>query len=490
MLKMITRNVGLFFMPMLSLGQGYVVASDALLLEGYAKGIVHIKTHGTVGALEPPIDSTGSGFIVDKQQGLIATNEHVVASHCVASYKITFSNGRILEAHLRHVDPLVDFAFLQVDPEVLKVMDVKELPFAKEAPKIGELLSVVSSSAGHAFSMHEARLTNLYDFQGFFSCQSYGLSSSLKGGSSGAPFLNALGQVVAFNYAGDDSGHNWAVPIFYLQDALASVKNAERPSRLWTGVNLSPTPLDDLHRFSDFPQEEIAPYGLRHPDAKTKALKVTSVLGGTPAAGRLELGDVLWSVNGQEVAADHYLFDKIVNGSKGAVKLVLWRQGQLIESEIEPLDLYTVQPNKMMTFAGATFFQADLYASFFWGVERETFMMANVSPDSIFAALSGFSDAKAGISIVRLNSQALTSFEQLENQLILLRNKKNFNVEVRLPFCTSYNERKFLNTRDTRGLSVENDFPPANPIVYVRDSFFRWSVRPHAHEALSSAENL
>ena len=444
-----------------------------------SKGVVSISTRATVATLNLPGEFSGTGFIVDKARGIIATNEHVVDSTSVTTLKVTFHNGRKLDARVLYVDPLVDFAFVQVPPESLKDMDIAALLLAKDEPQIGTQVTIVGSNEGYQFSVHEGQITNLYDTTGFFSHRYYGLSSNTRGGSSGSPLVDARGQVIAIKSAGSDGGHNFAIPSLYLRDALMRVQEGRRPLRRWTGLSARPVSLDDAHRFYHFPEKEIDGYAARHVEAKSQALVVLKCLGGTPSSSAFQLGDVIWRVNGQEIGADHYLLDKIVNQTEGPLTFQVWRGEKLIELTVAALDLYALQSNKIVTFGGAVFFKADHHAASFFGYDLGTILMANVSPNSIFSSVNISPEPQNYYvyPVVKLAGGApISSLEQLQAVLSSLKEIPYFSMEYKMPFWYGFDQRLFLNSRDPQMANIENYLAPADPVVYVRNEAFGWDV--------------
>ena len=103
-----------------------VAASTSLSAQGlwtdrlseFKSSVVNIeKSSEIVFATEEQGTSFGTGFIVDAELGLIATNAHVAGTS--PSYvKVHFHDGSFTEAWTLYYDPTHDFAFYQIDPDV------------------------------------------------------------------------------------------------------------------------------------------------------------------------------------------------------------------------------------------------------------------------------------------------------------------------------------------------------------------------------------
>jgi S1-C subfamily serine protease len=89
------------------------------LLDQVRKGVVIIKVK-SYASTQNDLNAkawSGTGFIVNLEKGLIATNHHVTGDMAVCTYEIKFSDGTTTTAKLNFFDPLLDFAFLNIDPK-------------------------------------------------------------------------------------------------------------------------------------------------------------------------------------------------------------------------------------------------------------------------------------------------------------------------------------------------------------------------------------
>ncbi|TIX35490.1 MAG: serine protease, partial [Mesorhizobium sp.] len=69
------------------------------------------------------VQSLGSGFVVDAEQGIVVTNNHVIAD--ADDIEVNFSDGVTLKATLVGTDTKTDVAVLKVDPKGHKLTAVK-----------------------------------------------------------------------------------------------------------------------------------------------------------------------------------------------------------------------------------------------------------------------------------------------------------------------------------------------------------------------------
>lgn len=80
--------------------------------------------------------TTGTGFVVDKERGIILTNRHLVTTGPVRAEAV-FMNKEEVELLPLYRDPVHDFAFYRFDPQALKYLELTEIPLAPHAAKVG-----------------------------------------------------------------------------------------------------------------------------------------------------------------------------------------------------------------------------------------------------------------------------------------------------------------------------------------------------------------
>ncbi|PIR41718.1 MAG: hypothetical protein COV30_02210 [Candidatus Yanofskybacteria bacterium CG10_big_fil_rev_8_21_14_0_10_37_15] len=106
----------------------------------------------------------GSGFLVDKENGLFYTNKHVsdmFNSFGRGSHKIYF-NGRFYNAKVVKVPPLRDAALVRITDSFDFSNFPEPAPFAKESAKIGDEV-FVEGFHPHPYLLIESNKNNNYD---------------------------------------------------------------------------------------------------------------------------------------------------------------------------------------------------------------------------------------------------------------------------------------------------------------------------------------
>ncbi|CAK7339048.1 unnamed protein product [Dovyalis caffra] len=251
---------------------------------------------------EVPSSGSATGFVVDKQRGIILTNRHVVGPGPVNAHAIFLSNEEI-PVHPIYKDPVHDFGFFSYDPGAIKFLNYEEIPLAPEAVSVGLEIRVIGNDSSEK------------------------AASGTKPGSSGSPIINKQGQAVALN-AGSSSSTMSAfyLPLERVVRALRLLQKCrDAYSNKWETVSIPRGTLQVTFHHKGF--DEICRLGLQ---------SETEQVPGCPAYSQLEPGDVLVCVNGEvtteflklETLLDDNVDQKVgLQIERGGISYMLHRAG-------------------------------------------------------------------------------------------------------------------------------------------------------------------
>ena len=297
--------------------------------------------------------SFATGFIVDAERGIIATNEHVTGKS--PSYvKINFYDGSFTQAKVLYYDPTHDFGFYQIDPASVKF----ELHAVKTDSwrnlSLGDELLLIGNNEKEEYSIKFGTVANLNVNKGSRHSTYIHTTFDRTGGSSGSPVWNTNGEVVAIHARGTDTS-SFELPIDYLLDTLVLLQEKTSIHRGEIGVDLELISIGEAIQHFGLPEtvrDEMEPSSSGTP----KVIQIESIVPRSTGTDTLRASDIIYRINGQLIGDDLYEFDKVLNGSvNGDVGLDIYRHGKSMGISLPVEDLEQKKVQRFVRFAGSIF---------------------------------------------------------------------------------------------------------------------------------------
>ncbi len=237
-------------------------------------------------------NSLGSGVILDRDQGLVLTNSHVIDK--ADKITVTLTDGRQLEAELVGTDPESDVAVIQIPAD-----NLAELPIADSSRvRVGDFVVAI----GNPFGLGQTVTSGIISALGRSGLGIEGYEdfiqtdASINPGNSGGALVNLNGEFIGMNTAilapsGGNVGIGFAIPsnmAMVIKNSL--VKHGEVRRGLLGVVTQDLTP--DL----------VKAFDLKH----RQGAVISRIESNSPAArAGLEPGDIIVGANGKPVNDSH-----------------------------------------------------------------------------------------------------------------------------------------------------------------------------------------
>lgn len=235
----------------------------------------------------------GTGFVIDAS-GIIVTNNHVVAD--AEEILVRFHDGREFKGRDVKTDPRTDVAILRIDAgEKLPTLRFGD----SDSTEVGDWVVAVGSPFGQELTVTagiisaKGRGPNITEREDFLQTD-----AAINPGNSGGPLLNINGDVIGINTAissssGGFDGIGFAVPSKMAYWVVNQLVQKGLVQRAFIGVAIQQLDSDLAAQFKLKPGEGAL---------------ITEIRPNSPGeAAKLQIGDVVLSLNGQKVSSPRSL---------------------------------------------------------------------------------------------------------------------------------------------------------------------------------------
>ncbi len=263
----------------------------------------------------------GSGFIYDAAQGLVLTNNHVVAG--ADQVLVILPDDRQLDAQVVGTDSQTDVAVVRIsrpprDLRAVRIGDSERVRVGDYVLAIGNPLGLGQTVTMGIVSAKNRAVGKLVDYEDFIQTD-----AAINQGNSGGPLFNFDGEVIGINSAilnpAMAMNVGFAIPINLARQVGQQIAVRGRVARGFLGV-----------RTSDLPAQEGRRLGI----AVGGGALVNEVTLKSPAAlAGLRPNDVIVEVAGRRVDSQARLGQVIASRTPGeTVAIVAYRGGQRFET--------------------------------------------------------------------------------------------------------------------------------------------------------------
>ncbi|MEX0345925.1 MAG: DegQ family serine endoprotease [Rhizobiaceae bacterium] len=263
------------------------------------------------------VQSLGSGFVIDAAEGIVVTNNHVIAD--ADEIEVNFSDGEKLVAELIGTDPKTDIAVLKIDPEK---RSLTEVPFGdSDQMRIGDWVMAIGNPFGLGGTVTVGIISarnrdiNAGPYDDFIQTD-----ASINRGNSGGPLFNMNGEVIGINTAiispsGGSIGIGFSIPSELALGVIDQLREFGETRRGWLGVRIQPVTPDIAESL-----------GM---DEAKGALVAGVIKGGPVDNGTVQPGDVIIKFDGRDIDDMRDLPRVVAESPVGKeVEVVIVRKGE------------------------------------------------------------------------------------------------------------------------------------------------------------------
>lgn len=257
--------------------------------------------------------SLGTGFII-REDGLIVTNNHVIAGADKIMVQINENSDKQHEAKVIGSDDRTDIALIKIEGKGFPVLAMG----SSKSTEVGEWVGAFGNPFGQGHTMTKgiisAKERAIDELNRFPLLQT---DAPINPGNSGGPLVNLKGQAIGVNSAIDPraQGIGFAIPIDEVKSILPLLEKNGRISKGYLGV----TPYDLDPRIA----KEL---GIK----ETEGAVIVQVEEGSPAAkGGFRRYDVITEFNSKKITGAGDLFRAVGDVPMGeTVKVKVIREGK------------------------------------------------------------------------------------------------------------------------------------------------------------------
>ncbi|MGH8195429.1 MAG: PDZ domain-containing protein [Woeseiaceae bacterium] len=300
----------------------------------------------------------GTGLIVDKERGLVLVDRNTVPV-AMGDVGITFAGSLQVEGKVEFIHPLHNLAIVSYDPASIGDTPVKTAEFTVKQPVPGDRVWVAGLTSDHQLVHQASRVASVDPLTLPLSRTLRFRDSNLEvislvnePGNIDGVLLDERGRVAAtwssFAFeSGSDAGQmSLGIGSELVGRFVDVVRNGRQIYSLEAEFDYTPLFAARKLGVDESWLEQLE----RHNPRGRRALEVSRVVAGSPAAEVLKNGDILLAIDGQEVTSYRELERAV---QKPAVAATIWRNGEARQFDIDTAILDGEGINRAVSWAGA-----------------------------------------------------------------------------------------------------------------------------------------
>jgi serine protease Do len=370
---------------------------------------------------QPPkkFQSIGSGVIIDPQNGIIITNDHVIRNATLVT--VTLNDGRRLKAKIIGGDSETDVAVLKIDAKNLKSLPIGD----SDKIEVGDFVVAIGNPFGlNSFGNSQSATFGIISAMKRSDLNIEGIENfiqtdaAINPGNSGGALVNVRGELIGINTAiislyGGSVGIGFAIPINMAKDVAQQIIKFGSVHRGLMGIfvqHLTP----ELSQAMGYPED-------------FQGALIAQVNEGSPAeTAGLQPGDVITQINDTKITQATQVKTTISLLRVGSdAKITIKRNGK--EQTLTAIVTDT-KKNEQKLQSNNPF----LYGLALRNFEQDSPLHGHIAGVQVVGASENSAGWRAGIRpgdiIIAANKQATANTKELQG--IALKKKQQLLVQV------------------------------------------------------------
>ena len=281
--------------------------------------------------------SSGSGFIykIDGDKAYILTNYHVIENGNI--YKVTFNDGKEVNATLINGDEYYDIALLSIPSENVKKvaklgnsdnLELGDTVFTIGAPLGKDYMGTITKGIISGTD----RMITIKLTKGVYLMEVIQTDASINEGNSGGPICNIKGEVVGITSSklkgSGVEGMGFAIPINKVKELISDFESGVKVERPYLGVQLVDLTNTSILQYY---------YNIRISDNVEFGVVLSVVEENMPASvAGLKIGDIIIEIDGEKVTdTSHFKYILYKHKIGDTISVKYYRENKLQETTIE-----------------------------------------------------------------------------------------------------------------------------------------------------------
>ncbi len=300
----------------------------------------------------------GTGIVVDAERGFVVVDRNTVPI-AIGDVTVTFAGSLEVKAKIEQVHPLHNLAIVSYDPSTIGDTPVREASFVAKPLRAGDEAWVVGIKADHQLVHQQSTVASVDPLI-------LPLSRTLRFRDSNIEVVSLVNGPLEFDgvvvdkrgriaatwssfdvsSGGEAAQINRGIPSEVVTDFVKKVQNDRLFYSLEADLTYAPLFAARNLGVSEDWLERLE----RDNPERRRALTVTRLVAGAPAADLLKNGDIILSVDGKVVTSFSALEDAT---QKSQVTVTVWRDDKALEIPVETASLDGRDIDRAVSWAGA-----------------------------------------------------------------------------------------------------------------------------------------